>query len=141
MIAAALPDTTTSTITAMVSAETQGSTRSTRSTNRPAATRTTSPATTGRSTVLRMSVTITPASTSRNCPASSSVSGGVTSGASTVDTVATDTESATSPRARNVTTLDAVPLGAQPTRITPAASCGGRCSAVAISHPSPGMIT
>ena len=108
---------------------------------RPATSRTTRPPITGSSTVFTMSVTMDPASTGRNSPASSSVNGGVTNGATTVETVATETDSATSPRARYVTTLDAVPLGAQPTRMTPAANCGDSPSPWAMSHPSPGMIT
>ncbi len=85
---------------AMASEESHGMAGSTRSTYRPATRRTRTPAITGSSTVLRMSPTIAPASTGRYSPASSSVSGGVMSGASTVETVATETERATSPRAR-----------------------------------------
>jgi hypothetical protein len=69
------------------------------------------------------------------------VSAGITIGAIRVETVATATDSATSPLARKAMTLEAVPLGAQPTRMTPAASSGLRCRATAISQPAPGMIT
>lgn len=48
-------------------------------------------------------------------------------GASNVEMDVMVTDTATSPRARNATTLDAVPPGAQPTRITPAAISGGNC--------------
>ena len=50
------------------------------------------------------------------------------------------TDSATSPRARKVITLDAVPPGQQPTRITPTATSGGNCSPLASNHASPGMM-
>ena len=62
-------------------------------------------------------------------------------GAIRVDTEATATERATSPLARKAMTLDAVPDGAQPTRIRPTASSGSRFSAWAMSQPAPGMIT
>ncbi|MGX1163031.1 hypothetical protein RKD54_003940 [Pseudarthrobacter sp. SLBN-100] len=65
----------------------------------------------------------------------------MTTGAMSVETDATATERATSPLARKAITLDAVPDGAQPTRIRPTASSGSRCRAAAINHPAPGMIT
>src|SRR5690625_7829826 len=98
--------------------------------------RTITPPITGSSTVWTMETIIEPADTSMYDPASHSVSTGVRSGASSVDTVVTETERATSPFARYVTTFDAVPPGAQPTRITPIARAGGSPSICAMSHPA-----
>ena len=96
---------------------------------------------TGSSTVLRMSVTIDPASTGRNSPASSSVSGGVTSGASTVETVATETDRATSPRAR----IRHHVRGRAARRAADQDHTGrqlrGQAEGVGDQPPSPGMIT
>ena len=61
-------------------------------------------------------------------------------GARTVDAIVMETESATSPRARYVMTLDEVPPGQVPTRITPAASSGGREKACASIHAKRGMM-
>ena len=58
-----------------------------------------------------------------------------------VETLATATDSATSPLARKAMTFDAVPDGAQPTRITPTASSGSRFRPWAMTQPAPGMIT
>ena len=51
------------------------------------------------------------------------------------------TDTATSPRARYETTFDAVPPGAQPTRITPAAISGGSCISHETSTATPGITT
>jgi hypothetical protein len=59
-------------------------------------------------------------------PASQLVSSGVMTTAATVETAVMRTESATSAPAMSVTKLDAVPPGAQPTRISPAANSGPR---------------
>ena len=88
-----------------------------------------------------MSWTMPPASMLRYEPARNSTSSGVTIGAIRVDTEATATDRATSPLARNAITLEAVPDGAQPTRIRPTASSGSRWRPTAISQPAPGMMT
>ena len=77
----------------------------------------------------------------RNDPARKNTNKGVTIGAMRVETEATATDRATSPLARKAITLEAVPDGAQPTRIRPTASWGSRLSATAISQPAPGMMT
>ncbi len=100
----------------------------------------TSPSSTGNSTICTMDHAIEPASTGMYSPASHSASTGVSRGASRVETVVIATERATSPLARYDTTFDAVPPGQQPTRMTPAASAGGSCSAAAISQPRNGMM-
>ena len=55
---------------------------------------------------------------------------GVTSGASSVVHEVIVTESATSPRARNVTKFEAVPPGTQPRSIRPTAKSGGSAKAL-----------
>uniref|UniRef100_A0A0C1R6K7 Uncharacterized protein n=1 Tax=Tolypothrix bouteillei VB521301 TaxID=1479485 RepID=A0A0C1R6K7_9CYAN len=45
-----------------------------------------------------------------------------------------------STRAKKVTTLEAVPPGLAPTRITPNANIGGNFKTVAANHPTIGMI-
>ena len=57
------------------------------------------------------------------------ISAGVMTGARSVVQDVMVTERATSPRARKVTTLDAVPPGQQPRSIRPTATSGGRSSA------------
>ena len=52
------------------------------------------------------------------------INAGVSSGARRVVTAAMATDSARSPRASQVITLEEVPLGQQPTRITPTAISG-----------------
>ena len=81
---------------------------------------------TGTSTVWQIETNIDQNGTSMYDPASHRVSSGVRTGAMSVDSVVTDTDSATSPFARYVTTFEAVPPGAQPTRMTPTAISGGR---------------
>ena len=62
-----------------------------------------------------------------NCPYAK-VSGGVSSSETRVAAAVMATEKATSPRAMKVSTLEAVPPGAVPTRIMPMASSGGRAN-------------
>ena len=50
------------------------------------------------------------------------------------------TDSATSPPDRNTITVEAVPLATLPTRIMPAATCGGIASRCAIAHAASGMM-
>ncbi len=101
---------------------------------------TTTPSAIGTITTCTMSRNSDPVLMSIQVPASSDTSAGVASGAIRVETSAIDTPSATSPRARKVITFDAVPLGQQPTRITPTAMSGGRRSASASRYAMPGMI-
>ena len=138
----ALPATTIATIHAMTIALIHGSAGAMARTPLSRMTSlTTTPSTIGTSTVLTMSTIIDPASTCRYDPARNAVSRGVTTGAASVETVATETPRATSPFDRNVMTFDAVPLGAQPTRMSPTASSGERLSACAMIQPAPGMMT
>lgn len=51
------------------------------------------------------------------------------------------TDSATSPFARYVMTLELVPPGHEPTRITPTASSGGSWNTIVSRNASTGMIT
>ena len=70
---------------------------------------------------------------------SSNVSAGVRIGESNVEIVVKVTDSATSARARNATTFEAVPPGQVPTRMTPTASSGGNCNARLMPHARAGM--
>ena len=79
--------------------------------------------------------------TSTVWPASSSTSNGVTTGARTVVHAVMPTDSATSPRARYVMTLELVPPGHEPTSITPTASSGGSWNTTVSRNASTGMMT
>ena len=59
-------------------------------------------------------------------PASAQTRKGIMTGASSVDTVVMETARGTSPLARKLMTLDAVPLGQEPRRTMPTASSGVR---------------
>ena len=59
-------------------------------------------------------------------PAKSRKIAGVNSGASKVEADVTATDKATLPRAKKVITLEAVPPGQQPTKITPTATSAGK---------------
>src|SRR5699024_7320706 len=89
-----------------------GSTGEIRSTRFEATTRMMTPTMTGPSTVWQIVTNIDQNGTSMYEPASHRVSSGVSIGASRVDRVVTDTDSAVSP-------------GAQPTRMTPTAISAG----------------
>ncbi len=67
-----------------------------------------------------------PAGTSMRLPARSAVKVGVIATARSVDSAVMVTDSATSARARNEMTFDAVPPGQQETRINPTARGVGR---------------
>ena len=69
---------------------------------------------------------LVPQMSGNQADASSQISAGVSSGARRVVTAAIATDRARSPRASQVMTLEDVPLGQQPTRITPTAISGGR---------------
>ena len=86
------------------------------------------PSSTGTSTILTMDQKRPPMSTGTHTPPSSQVSGGVSSSETRVAAAVMATEKATSPRAMKVSTLEAVPPGAVPTRIMPMASSGGRAN-------------
>ena len=78
-------------------------------------------------------------STGTHTPPSSQVSGGVNSSETRVAAAVMATEKATSPRAMKVSTLEAVPPGAVPTRIMPMASSGGRANTWHRAKASSGM--
>ena len=65
---------------------------------------------------------------------------GVRMGANSVFRLDTETERAVSPLAMKVMTLEAVPLGQQPTRIKPAASSGGKASSLATPQATTGIM-
>ena len=73
-------------------------------------------------------------------PASSSTRAGVTTGAIMVVHAVMPTESATSPLDRYVITLEDVPPGQQPTRMTPTASSVGSWKMVTSRNASSGMM-
>ena len=73
-------------------------------------------------------------------PARSHVIIGVRKGASRVDVAVIPTDRARSPFARYVITLDAVPPGQQPTRITPSAKSSGIWNRRVRSHAVIGMM-
>ncbi|MNN68265.1 hypothetical protein D3C81_1839620 [compost metagenome] len=79
--------------------------------------------------------------TGNQAEASNQIKAGVSSGARRVVTAAMATDNARSPRASQVITFDDVPLGQQPTRITPTAISGGKWNAWQSNHATPGMIT
>ncbi|MNE27157.1 hypothetical protein D3C80_1205530 [compost metagenome] len=78
--------------------------------------------------------------TGSQAEASSQISAGVSSGASRVVTAAIATARARSPLASQAMTLDEVPLGQQPTRITPTAISAGSWNNWHNSQATPGMI-
>ena len=82
----------------------------------------------GSMTTWRMEMNMLTMFTSTIVPANSHVRRGVSRGAIIVDTVVIPTDRAKSPFDRYVMTLEAVPPGQHPTRITPMASSVGRCN-------------
>ncbi len=79
--------------------------------------------------------------TGSQAEARSQISVGVSSGASRVVTAAMATARARSPLDSQTITFDAVPLGQQPTRITPTAISAGSWNSWHSSQAMPGMIT
>ena len=67
--------------------------------------------------------------TSTHWPARAQTIKGIIIGASSVETVVIDTARGTSPLARKLMTLDAVPLGQEPSNTMPTASSGVRSKA------------
>ena len=84
------------------------------------------PSTTGSKTISAIDIIIAVKDTSIQASASIHVSAGVTIGANRVVAIVIDTDKATSPFAKYETTLDAVPPGQVPTKITPIANSGGK---------------
>ena len=68
------------------------------------------------------------------------MSNGVKIGATSVDTAVTVTESAKLAFARKHITLEARPLGQQPTRMIPAATSSGKLNNLATVKPTSGII-
>ncbi|KXJ30493.1 hypothetical protein AX284_08025 [Pseudomonas sp. HUK17] len=95
----------------------------------------------GSSTTCRIDQNRPPKEIGSQVEASSQISAGVSRGASRVVTAAMATDSARSPLASQVITLDAVPLGQQPTRMTPTAISGGRWNSWQSAQATPGMMT
>src|SRR5690606_8986969 len=79
-------------------------------------------------------------STGSHDPASTNINAGVTTGDKMVEMAVMDTDSGTSPLARYVITLEAVPPGTHPTNTTPTASSGGNRKKYANKNPSKGII-
>nr|BFE95048.1 hypothetical protein GCM10020185_55840 [Pseudomonas brassicacearum subsp. brassicacearum] len=99
------------------------------------------PSAIGNRTICRIDQNSAENDTGNQAEASSQISAGVSRGASRVVRAEIATARARSPRASQVMTLDDVPLGQQPTRITPTAISGGRLNTWQSSHAVPGMIT
>ena len=125
---------------AIVTTLTKGAIGSTRRTTPGSHRLTPIPATTGRTTTWSVERNSPIASTSTSLPARSFVSSGVRITAASVVQVVMITESATSARARYVTTFDAVPPGQQATRISPTAKGVSSPRAVATPKPANGMM-
>src|SRR3546814_19730597 len=96
------------------------------------------PSTMGSSTICRIDQKSAENDTGNQAEASSQISAGVNNGASRVVMAESDTAKARSPRANQVMTLEDVPLGQQPTRITPTAISGGRLNAWQSNPATPG---
>ena len=75
-----------------------------------------------------------------NCPASNFIKTGIKKGARRVEMVVSVTDKATLARAKKAITLEAVPPGAQPTNIIPAATSGSSPLSLANPNPTKGMI-
>ena len=99
------------------------------------------PSAMGTSTTCTMDRNISTTFTSTVWPANSRTSSGVTIGAMMVVHAVMPTDSATSPFARYVMTLELVPPGHEPTRITPTASSGGSWNTIVSRNASTGMMT
>ena len=89
------------------------------------------PATTGRITTCTVSRKRSPVGTLTRVPASAAVRLGVITAASSVEMIVIATDSATSVRARNAMTFDAVPPGQHETRMSPTARGVGRSECLA----------
>src|SRR5699024_3508506 len=83
------------------------------------------PATTGINTICTIEMNISMNDTGSTGLASNNVSSAATTGASIVEIEVAAIETATLPFARNVMTLDEVPPGVHPTRMTPIAISAG----------------
>ena len=94
----------------------------------------------GASTIFRISARSAPALTGMRVPANKRKMNGVNTGASTVLTPETVSDSAVSPLAMNVMTFEAAPLGRHPTRIRPAANDGGKLRTLEMEKATSGMI-
>src|SRR3990167_11294830 len=136
-----LAATTAATMITMLTTDTSGSTSTAWRTRSPSTRCATTPSTIGNSTTCRIDQNNSMNDTGSQAEASSQISAGVSSGARRVVTAAIATDNARSPRASQVITLDDVPLGQQPTRITPTAISAGKWNAWHSNHATPGMIT
>ena len=97
------------------------------------------PATTGTMTTCTVSSRRSAVGTSTRRPARAAVSAGVMTTASSVEPAVMVTDSATSARARNAMTFEAVPPGQQETRMRPAARGAGRSNRTPSPHPRAGI--
>lgn len=140
MMRCELTATTPPTIKTMATTEISGRSLTYFCTTLPNSELTRMPPTIGTMTTLTIDIIIAEREMSTQAPASHQVKSGVTTGARIVVVIVIETDSATSPRARYVMTFDDVPPGQVPTRMTPAASSGGRPKPLASSHARPGMI-
>ncbi|MNF75343.1 hypothetical protein D3C84_574070 [compost metagenome] len=136
-----LAATTAVTMITMLTTDTSGNTSTAWRTLSPSTRWATTPSTIGSSTTCRIDQNNSMNDTGNQAEASSQIRAGVSSGARRVVTAAMATDSARSPRASQVITFDEVPLGQQPTRITPTAISGGKWNAWQSNHATPGMIT
>src|SRR5699024_10290340 len=87
--------------------------------------RTTSPKIIGIKTTWTILINISPADTGNHLLANNKINDGVKIGANKVDTAVTATDKAVFPFAKNVITLEAVPPGQHPTKMTPTATSAG----------------
>src|SRR5699024_7083574 len=139
-IASVFAETTAATTPTMPITDTSGNTAMPFSMRSPARYLTTSPKMTGTRTIWTMDTNRSMKDTGSHALASSSVSAGVSTGASTVDNAVAVTDSAVFPFARYVMTLEDVPPGAHPTRITPTAISGGSWNSMTSPSAMTGMI-
>ncbi|SPU05511.1 Uncharacterised protein [Bacillus spizizenii] len=123
-----MPLTTAETIATMPMTETSGRACTAFSTCFLKNILTITPAMIGNNTACKIEIIKDPGETGSHSLANSIIKTGVKTGANKVEIVVTATERAVFPFAKNVMTLEAVPPGQQPTRITPTAISAGRCS-------------
>ena len=98
------------------------------------------PATIGKITILKIPNIMIQKSTSINSPANVFIRNGVNSGESKVAKAVKVTDNARFALAKNDITLDAKPLGEDPTSIIPAAISGGKLKSKAMETPTKGII-
>ena len=98
------------------------------------------PATMGKITMLNIPSIIFQKSTSINSPANVFIRKGVSSGESKVAQAVKVTDKARFALAKNDITLDASPLGEEPTKMIPAAISGGKLNSIASETPMIGII-